>query len=103
MLEIKGNKVLVGPLLIRRGQLLRLELLTDGTPHLSCPHPPLINVTIREGEPSRTPYWVTLMPTMIGVAFFGLTLWALSTRLFVGPARAVLWSLPAVGAAPAAP
>ena len=52
VISYSERQVSVAPLLIRKGQLFRLELLTDGTPHLSC-QSPLIDVTVREGGPDR--------------------------------------------------
>lgn len=49
----EGSAVLVGPALIKRGQVISIDLLTDGPVKLTCPNPSLADVTVRETRPSE--------------------------------------------------
>lgn len=48
-LTITGGTVRLAPLLIRRGTVLRISLLTDGEPQLTC-QSPLADVKVEEGK-----------------------------------------------------
>jgi hypothetical protein len=50
--NIDGNRVKLSPRLIRRGQLLRISLLTDGEPKLTCVNP-LADVEVQLNTESR--------------------------------------------------
>ncbi len=51
-----SSRVLVGPSLINRRQMISLDLLADGPVTLTCPRPPLADVKIRErSDETRTP------------------------------------------------
>ncbi len=50
VVTIEGSKINLTPSLIRRGEVLRLSFLIEGSPHLSCKNP-LVDVIVREQEP----------------------------------------------------
>ena len=46
--------ITLAPVLIRGGQRMRVTIVTDGAAHVTCPHPPLAGVTVREpGGPEQ--------------------------------------------------
>jgi hypothetical protein len=49
--EIKNTTVAIGPGLIKKGQTIWVTLLTDGPASLTCPHPPLADVIVKERRP----------------------------------------------------
>jgi hypothetical protein len=49
-LGIEGSKVTIEPTLIRRRQVIRLDLLTDGRPSVTC-NSSLVDVTVRQQRP----------------------------------------------------
>jgi hypothetical protein len=46
--EVKNTEVAIGPGLIKRGQTIRVNLLTDGPVSVTCAHPQLADVIIKE-------------------------------------------------------
>jgi len=59
MPEIKiateGSAVVIGPSLIKGGQVIIIDLLTDGPVTLTCPSPALADVTVRERRANEIP------------------------------------------------
>jgi hypothetical protein len=51
----EGSTVLVGPGLIKPGQVISIDLLTDGAVALTCPSPALADVSVRMSRPSEEP------------------------------------------------
>jgi hypothetical protein len=43
-----GSALNIGPALIKRHQVIAVNLLTDAKPQLTCPNPPLADVTIKQ-------------------------------------------------------
>jgi hypothetical protein len=60
-----------GPALIGRGQTLRMTIITEGPPHISCPNPPLIGVTIKDHEPDIPLMFGTIFLIMTGISLTG--------------------------------
>jgi hypothetical protein len=56
VVSVHGSTVNLAPFLIRPGKVMRLSLLTEGSPKLSC-RSPLIDVRVREQEPGRKVPW----------------------------------------------
>jgi hypothetical protein len=52
-LEIKSTTVAIGPSLIKSGQVIKVDLLTDGPVSVTCPHPQLADVIVKEGRPEN--------------------------------------------------
>lgn len=50
-LHQEATRIGLGPVLIGGGQWLRLMIITEGTPHITCPYPSLIGVKVRELQP----------------------------------------------------
>ena len=69
-LTADGTKISFGPVLIHGGATLRLTLITEGAPHLTCKNPPLINVKVKEQIPDLQlgrPALQVFMPSMAAV------------------------------------
>ncbi|MGP0022302.1 MAG: hypothetical protein ACLPKE_02905 [Streptosporangiaceae bacterium] len=49
-IDTEGSAVLVGPGLIKKGQVISIDLLTDGPVTLTCPSPALADVTVRRQD-----------------------------------------------------
>ena len=49
--ETKRTTVAIGPGLVKRGQTIILNLLTDGPVSLTCPNPQLADVIVKERRP----------------------------------------------------
>jgi hypothetical protein len=61
-LDTDDTKILIRPGLIRRRQVISLELLTDGAASLSCCNPALADVTVRDGtDDDVEPRWLLRM------------------------------------------
>jgi hypothetical protein len=58
-LSIEGSRVKIGPTLIRSGQVISIDVLTEGTPRLTC-YSPLIDVRIKDKDSSRRPRHVAI-------------------------------------------
>lgn len=70
MTTIDGSRVMLGPGLIKRRQLISLDLLTDGPVTLTCPRPPLADVTIRERvDETGEPRWLKWGASIAGLVF----------------------------------
>jgi hypothetical protein len=50
----EGSAILVGPGLIKKGQVISIDLLTDGPVALTCPNPALADVTVRRQDDDDT-------------------------------------------------
>lgn len=72
VLKIDGSQIKLEPVLIRRGKVLHLNLLAEGSPNLSF-QSPLIDVTVKQGDPDAVPYRALVMG-WLGVVYatFGL-------------------------------
>jgi hypothetical protein len=46
--EVKNTEVAIGPGLIKRGQTISVNLLTDGPVSVTCAHPQLVDVIVKE-------------------------------------------------------
>lgn len=69
--SIDGDRVAIGPSLIKNKQAIRLDLLTDGSVRATCPHPALADVLVRERPTIETqPSWLEPMGKIIFVPFF---------------------------------
>jgi hypothetical protein len=72
-----GQGVGIGPGLIVKGQVISIDLLTDGPVTLARPRPTLADVTVRQSEPddSSDPIWIRRLQggafTLFGVGLFG--------------------------------
>jgi len=49
--EVKNTMVAIGPGLIKKGQTIKVNLLTDGPVSLTCAHPQLADVIVKERRP----------------------------------------------------
>ena len=78
--SIDGNRVELPPCLIRRGQLLRISLLTDGEPRLTC-HNPLADVEVQlstgsQGNIGITTSWAGVMGGLTGLFLYSFFAYA---------------------------
>jgi hypothetical protein len=79
--SVNAESVAIGPELIRSGQIINIDLLTVGPANLTCPNPPLANVTIRESQidDNAEPPWLKRVQTAAFTLFVvGLFGWWLS-------------------------
>ena len=76
-LSIAGSSVQLSPFLIRRGRVLRLSLLTEGEPHLTC-QSPLADVKVEAYKPRM------VLTVTVGASRLGLV--ALAASWLVAPA-----------------
>lgn len=72
--SIDGNRVELPPCLIRRGQLLRISLLTDGEPRLTCLNP-LADVEVQlstapQGNVSIKVSWAAIIGGLVGLLLY---------------------------------
>lgn len=69
-LEADGSSLRVGPDLIKKGQLMKIALLVDGTnPRVTCPEPPFIDVDVRNRAEMPTPRrWLDSPLGTVGVS-----------------------------------
>lgn len=84
--DIEGNTVKLAPSLIKRGNVLRLNLLVDGRPTLSC-QSSLIDVTVKRQEAGKRLLWLYWISGLSAFATIVLVLFLLfsviSTTHFV--------------------
>jgi hypothetical protein len=81
-------ELMFGPVLIRRGELFRLNLLTDGRPTVTCEANPLLNVDVRAESSGEA---ADILARLLWLVFFGF---AFSISLGLDAAKFV----PAAGA-----
>jgi hypothetical protein len=80
--SIDGNRVELSPCLIRRGQLLRVSLLTDGEPRLTCLNP-LADVEVQLSTASQSNVGIQVSWTAIIGGLVGLFLYSFFTYVTV--------------------
>ena len=88
--RINGSHIEVGPSLILRRQMIRLNILTDGQPSLTC-QSPLINVEVREQKSGeRRPLLRQNLALIVLLACFVVVLYAITSDNGVAEAAEIV-------------
>jgi hypothetical protein len=78
---IDGSSITIGPGLINRRQVIKVDVLTDAPIEVTCPDPSLADVTIRDGHEFLVqPMWSVWIGRLVAICFIS----AIAAQAFSG-------------------